>query len=275
MEPSMALPPPLRRHPDQPRGPRSGQPPAALAVAARAAARSGRAAAAAVSNLLPEPPPPTAASPPPPVTSTAEAVTCSPRRLEPDLAVPESSSSQAQARHPPSYPPRGGRDAGAPRQPAAPPWSPATAPCPGPRHRPAPAPPERKDKGAPLPLATAGLCPTAPPGGDEGGGGERRGRRGKQGLKEKEQPASRLVQSFCQARTFRPQPRTSGPRTFRPVRNLRPSTLQAMHRCANSLSSLDPARKLARNLRRPEHPAIPELPGLLHQRRPRPCQLCG
>lgn len=58
-------PPPLRRHPDQPRGARSGQPLAALATRGlrRREVRSGRAAAAtAVPNLWSAPAPPAAAT---------------------------------------------------------------------------------------------------------------------------------------------------------------------------------------------------------------------
>ena len=79
-----------------------------------------------------------------------------------------------------------------------------------------------------------------------------------QGLKEKEQPASRHVQSFCQPRTFRPQPGTSGLRTFRPAWNLRPSPLQHSQRRANSRLTPEPTW----NFRSPDLLSLPGTSGL-------------
>jgi hypothetical protein len=75
-------------------------------------------------------------------------------------------------------------------------------------------------------------------------------------------------------------PGTSGPRTFRPARNFRPSTLQATLGRANSLFSPDPARNLPgpsglrnirppRNFRPPESRPAPTAPTLgLHRNLP-------
>ena len=56
--------------------------------------------------------------------------------------------------------------------------------------------------------------------------------------------------SFWKARNFRQLPETSDPR------NLRPFCTEAVQECANSLDSPGPARTFARNLWRPDLPAV-------------------